>query len=198
MTKHLFRIRLALFLWQQKLIECPVDPGQFLQPLVADEIYGIESRVQNLQPAQIAVVVEEVSQEPCRHLGPLRPAATRDFGYRRIQTVRRQLAMLLNHALHAVALGAVDQGILQLLRIDARSILTQQRHHVIRGDHVFHNALVFQQPYPVRQALLLGHAFLGVFRSSCTYQLAGILGHVHPRVERFRTRFFAILRAQKA
>jgi hypothetical protein len=142
------------------------------------------------------MVVKEVSQESCRHFRPFGPAAAGDLRHRRIQTVRRQLAVLLNHALDPVAFGAVGQRTLQLLRIDARRIFAQQWNHVVRGNHVFHDVLVFQQSHPGGYALLLGQPFVRIFRGSRSHQRPRVFGYVHPRVERFRAHFFAVERAQ--
>jgi len=140
-----------------------------LQALIADQVHAVEGGVQNFQAAQVAMVVEEVGEEASRHLGAFRATATRNFRHRGIQTVGRELAVLLDHSFHAVAFGAIDQGIFQLLRIDARGVLTEQRHDVIRGDHVFHHALVFQQAHPLIQAFLLRMSFGRVLRGSGTH-----------------------------
>ena len=55
--------------------------------------------------------------------------------------------MFLDQPLHAVALGSGQEGILKLLRIDARRVLAEQWHHEIGSDHMLHDLLVFQQPH---------------------------------------------------
>ncbi len=106
--------------------------------------------------------------------------------------------MLLNHALHAVAFRARDQRILQLLRIDSRRVLAEQRHCVIRGDHALHHLLVFQQTHPLRQTLLLCNAFVrGIVGSSSAHKRAGVLRRAKPGISGFAASVFAIQRAHK-
>src|SRR5208282_538404 len=59
------------------------------------------------------------------HRGNLQPCRLRH------KDCWREFAVLLNHALHAVALGTRDERILQLLGINSRSIFTEQRHRMI-------------------------------------------------------------------
>ena len=143
------------------------------------------------------MIVEEIPQETCRHFGALRAAAARDFRHRRVQTGGRELAVFLNHALDAIAFGAVDQRVLQLLRIDARGILVEQGHNVVGSDHVFHDALVFEQPHPGGQPFLLRHTFGGIVGRSGSDQIARVLRNIHPGIERFRADLLAIQRTQR-
>ena len=53
--------------------------------------------------------------------------------------------MLLNHALDPVAFRAGDQRILQLLRINARRVFTEQRHRMIRSDDALRHLLILGQ-----------------------------------------------------
>ena len=57
--------------------------------------------------------------------------AAGNLAHRRMQAVEGKLAMLLNQALDAVALGPRNECILQLLRIDPRCVLAEQRHGVV-------------------------------------------------------------------
>ena len=189
---------LLLLLGQKKFVERAVHAGKLAQLLGGYQVYRVERRVQRLQPAQIAVIVRKILQKARRHLGALRAPATRDLGHRRIQAGRRKLAVLLNHALHAVAFGTRDQRILQLLRIDSRGVLAEQRHGVVGSDHALHHLLVFEQAHPLGEALLLRRAFRrGFVGRSCAHQRAGILWSAQPGIDGFAGGFFAVERADE-
>ena len=138
------------------------------------------------------MVVKEIRQEARRHLGPLRSTATRYLGDTGVQIVKRQLAVFLNKPLHTVALGAVDQRVLKLLGIDQWRVLRQQRNNVIGRDHVFHDALVFEQADPGGQPILLRFTCRRIFGSSRAHQFAGVIGDVHPGVEGICIDLFAV------
>src|SRR4029077_15042554 len=159
-AQHSLCIRLQRLLWQQKLIQRPVHSRQFPHPLVRRQVHRVEGCIQRFQPPQVPMIQKEVVQKSRRQLRPLRPPTPGHFLHRRVQALRRKLAMILYHPFHTVAFRPVYQSILQLLGIDARRILGKQRHHVIRGDHVLYHLLVFQQPHPTRQTLLLHHTLI--------------------------------------
>src|SRR5215471_7801923 len=132
MSEYPIRVGVSVFFRQQKFVERAVDSGQLLDPFVAGQIDRVQRGIQRLEAPQIAVIMKKIAQKSGRNFRPLCAAAACDLRNRRIETIGGKLAALLDHALDAVAVRAVDQSILQLLRIDSWRIFTEQRNYIIR------------------------------------------------------------------
>ncbi len=101
--------------------------------------------------------------------------------------------MLLNHALHAVALGTRDEGVLQLLRVDTGCVLAEQRDGVIGSDDALHHLFVFEQANPFCEAILLGRAFRrGIIGSAGADEGARIFWGTHPGIDGLGSSLFSI------
>ena len=112
MAQHTFGGGLSLLLRKQEFVERAVHPRHFLQALVGDKVDRVERAVQNLQAAQVAMIVKEISEETGCHFRAFCAAAGCNFGHRRVQTGGREFSIFLDHPLHTVAFGTVDQRIL--------------------------------------------------------------------------------------
>src|ERR1700740_2201628 len=153
--------RRLLLLRLQELVKRAVYLGEFAQFRVSDEVDAVERRIQRLQSAHIPVIAKEVAQEAARYLRPVRSTTTGYAPHRGVQVIDRKPAAFEDQPLDPGTLRAIDQRVLQLLRIDAGSVLRQQRHRFVGGDHVFHNLLVFEQAHPGQQSRFLGTSLGG-------------------------------------
>ena len=92
--------------------------------------------------------------------------------------------MLLDQFLYPIALLARDERVLELLGIDARRVLGQQRDHFIGGDHPFQHSLALQKLRPKRQPRLLRLGCTArIIRAARTDQFLRILRHGEPAVD---------------
>src|SRR6266545_4452602 len=133
---------------QQEVIKRTVQPGKVAQLFAGDEIDLFNRAVQRVNPAQLAVVTQEIVEKTRRSLGTLPTACLRNARGGRSQAIEGKLPVIFDELLYSFSLLARDQGIFELLGIEQRRQFRQQRHYFVRRHRKVQEFLALQQLCP--------------------------------------------------
>src|SRR5580658_6963189 len=128
-----------LILRRQELVEHAVERGKLADLPVADQVDTVKASAEGLQSLHVAVVAKQIEEKTGGKAAALCPAAggnASDCGKKSVGTD----ATLSQYFFDARGFLAKDERILNLLRVDPRSILGEQGYGLVGGNHVREHA----------------------------------------------------------
>jgi len=167
-----------LIFGRQELVEYAVELGKLADLVITDQVDAVEASVEGFEAAHIAVIAEEIVQKAGGKAAAVGTTAGGNAADGGKEAVGMQAA-LFYEGLDPLRFFAGDQRIFDLLRIDTRCIIGEQRNGFLRSDDAWKNLVALQQARPDIQ-MLFALTILGseIFAVAGANQGGGVVGRV--------------------